>query len=898
MNLSINPRPGPVASGPQRRGFFPVRDLPTVLWLLAAVLTAFFHQWLTAPRWLMIHLLLLGAVSHAILVWSTYFADALLHTPTTEVGLRNQNRRLLLLNLGVIVVIAGVLSADWWIVVAGAAAVAAAVGWHALSLWQRSRRALGTRFGATIGYYVTAAALLPVGVTFGVLLAREPADPWHDRLVVAHAAVNVLGWIGLTVVGTLMTLWPTMLRTRIVPGAERAAARALPVLIGALAVIVAGALLASPQVVAVGVVGYLVGLGITTPAFVLAARARPPTSFPTWSVLAGIGWLLGSLITVAVGFATSAGWSAAGSVFADVTPLLAAAFAGQVLLGALSYLVPVALGGGPSAVRVATGVLDRGAALRIVLVNVGILLSTLPAPTVVRVIASAVALVGLASFIPLLLMALRASRRVKAVAAAAGSPPPPRRQLVEEDPPRVGRRNGQLGVGLAVIVLAVAAGVAMDPAGLAVNGARPSATAGIAATGQTTTVAVAAKDMRFTPDTISVPAGNRLVIVVTNTDDQDVHDLVLDSGADSGRLRPGQSATVDAGVIGRNVDGWCSVLGHRQMGMVLTIEVTGRSAAEAAGTGSGAGSTDQHGQHSQHQGTPTDPSGIDFMAEPPKDFVAHDATLPSLSADKVHRVTFDVEELDKQVAPGVTAHLWTYNGSAPGPLLHGRVGDTFEVTLVNNGTIGHSIDFHAGALAPDRPMRTIAPGESLLYTFTATKAGIWMYHCSSMPMSAHIANGLFGAVVIEPDGLPPVDRSYVLVQSELYLGANGEPVDVAKLAAEKPDAVVFNGYVNQYDHRPLTARVGERVRIWVLDAGPNRPTSFHVVGGQFDTVWAEGHYLLRKGEGDGGSQALGLMPAQGGFVELTFPEAGHYPFVSHLMVDAERGAHGVVEVTG
>jgi nitrite reductase (NO-forming) len=258
----------------------------------------------------------------------------------------------------------------------------------------------------------------------------------------------------------------------------------------------------------------------------------------------------------------------------------------------------------------------------------------------------------------------------------------------------------------------------------------------------------------------------------------------------------------------------------------------------------------------------------------------------------------------------VSQRLWTSDGTAPGPTLHGRVGDVFEITLVNGGSIGHSIDFHAGALAPDQPMRTIAPGESLVYRFTATRAGVWMYHCSSMPMSAHIANGMFGAVVIEPADLPAVDRSYVLVQSELYLGPQGGTVDLGKLGpqrgtvdvdrlrAEQPDAVVFNGYANQYDHRPLTARVGERVRIWVLDAGPNRAGAFHVVGGQFDTVYAEGGYRLRPDAGAGGSQVFALAPSQGGFVELTLPEAGHYPFVSHSMVDAERGAHGIIAVTG
>jgi len=260
----------------------------------------------------------------------------------------------------------------------------------------------------------------------------------------------------------------------------------------------------------------------------------------------------------------------------------------------------------------------------------------------------------------------------------------------------------------------------------------------------------------------------------------------------------------------------------------------------------------------------------------------------------VHRRTFVVREVEREVAPGVTQRLWTYDGTAPGPVLHGRVGDRFEITLMNRGSIGHSIDFHAGALAPQRPMRTIAPGGSLTYRFRATRAGVWMYHCSTMPMSAHIANGLFGAVVIEPPHLPRADRSYVLVQSELYLGDQGGEVDATELAAGRPDLVVFNGYADQYDHAPLTARVGERVRVWVLDAGPDRPSSFHVVGGQFDTVYAEGAYLLRRGPG--GAQSLGLLPAQGGFVELAFPEAGEYPFVSHLMIDAERGAHGLFRV--
>ncbi|HET6697611.1 MAG TPA: multicopper oxidase domain-containing protein [Nocardioidaceae bacterium] len=894
----------------RRRGFSPLRDLPALLWLILLLGVVLVHPFVPAPRWLMIHLLLLGAVSHSILVWSQHFADTLLHTAPRPSDVRTRSVRLGMLNGGVVVVVAGVLSDVWPVTAAGATAVAGAAGWHGVALVGQLRRALPARFGATVRYYVAAAAMLPVGGFLGVLMARGLGDPRHVEVMLAHAAVNVLGWMGLTVVGTLVTLWPTMLRTRIAPGAERAAQRALPALVGGVVVTAAGALAGQRLVAALGLVGYLAGLAVVAVPFATAARGRPPAHFPTLSVLAATAWLVGCVGALAVGVGSAQSWEAAHDRVEWFTPALAAGFGAQVLLGALSYLIPVALGGGPTPVRVANTVLDRGSALRVVLANGGLLVCLLPVPTVVRVLASALVAGSLAGFVPLLFAAMRASRRAKAAQAgvdgpAGGSAGGPARP--HGPAPAAGvRPNGQLrglaAVGLAAVVLAVAAGVALDPSAL--TGTAASASAGVRANGQTKTVAVHAANMRFTPAVIEIPAGTRLVIELTNASEGDVHDLVFDSGADSGRLWPGESTTVDVGVVGRDLDGWCSVLGHRQMGMVLAVHATGTAPA-AAGSESGSTSDGHTGHHhgpaAAEPAPRTDPvtdAGGEHEHVPA---AVQDAGLPPLEDGRVHRHTFTVSETELEVAPGVTQRLWTYNGSAPGPVLHGRVGDRFEITLVNDGTIGHSIDFHAGALAPDGPMRTIPPGESLSFGFTARRAGIWMYHCSSMPMSAHIANGMFGAVVIEPRDLEPVDRSYLLVQSEQYHGPPGGVVDMDKLQAERPDAVVFNGYPDQYDTQPLTARVGERVRIWLLDAGPNRGTSFHVVGGQFDTVYAEGGYLLRPGQAagqddSGGSQALALAPAQAGFVELTFGEAGHYPFVSHVMVDAERGAHGVIEV--
>jgi nitrite reductase (NO-forming) len=873
-------------NGPGTRGFWPLRDLPVVLWLVATGAVALVHPFVPAPRWLMIHLLLLGAVSHAILVWSRHFADALLHTPQREGDRRVQSQRLLLLNGGVVLVVAGVVADLWPAVLLGAVAVVAAVVWHGVALVFQMRRALPSRFGATVRYYVVAAACLPVGAALGTILARGLADPWHGQLKLAHATVNLLGWMGLTVVGTLVTLWPTMLRTRMAEGTERAARRALPVLAAAVAVATSGALLGSRAAVALGLATYLGGLALVAVPFVRTALAKRPSTYPTWSVLAGLVWLAGSLVTLAIGVALAPSWQAVDDRVSWLTPFLAAGFGAQVLLGALSYLVPMALGGGPTPVRAANTVLDRGAALRVVLVNGGLLVAVLPVPSTVRVAATGLVLGGLAAFVPLLAIAVRASRRAKAQPAPAPLP----RSEVGPASPSGSRPPGQVAglaaTGLAALVLAVAVGVAVDPASLSATRTLAAASAGVAATGETRTVAVEARDMRYFPSVIELDAGTHLLIELTNTDDEDVHDLVLDSGVDSGRLAPGASATLDVGVVGRDVGGWCSVVGHKQMGMVLTIEVSG-----APGDGTSVAAGHDPGDHAGHDAGDVD---LDPMASPDEGFAAHDAALRPLPNGRVHRRTLTVTEVVREVAPGVTQRLWTFGGSAPGPVLHGRVGDVFEITLVNDGTIGHSIDFHAGALAPERPMRTIAPGESLVYRFTATRAGIWMYHCSTMPMSAHIANGMFGAVVIEPHDLDAVDRSYVLVQSELYLGEQGGVVDLNKLSRERPDLVVFNGYANQYAADPLPARVGERVRVWVLDAGPNRSTSFHVVGGQFDTVYAEGAYLLRDGRG--GAQSLGLAAAQGGFVELTFPEPGRYPFVSHVMVDAERGAHGTFEV--
>ncbi|HMR47977.1 MAG TPA: multicopper oxidase domain-containing protein [Arachnia sp.] len=861
-----------------------MRDYPVVVWLLGTVIVALSHRWVPESTWLMVHLVLLGALTHAVMVWSRHFSQALLKVRLDEAAERRHTLRLWLVSLGALLVFVGVPTTLWGVTLVGALAVAVAVLWHGAELWRALKKALPGRFRVSIRYYIAAALSLPIGVGFGVALAWGLSDDWHARLLVAHSMTNLLGWFGMTVAGTLVTFWPTVLRTKMDPRADVLAQQALPILITGLAILVAGSLLGMRPLAVGGLGFYAIGLLWWGRALILPARTKPPRSYAGGAIGAAVVWFLVAIVWLGYLLLTTDDLQLATS-YPLLAGVFAAGFGAQILTGALSYLIPSVLGGGPSVVRIGNAWFDKGAGLRLVLINGGIVVFLLAEPSWVKVAVSSLVLAALVPFIPLMFLAIRHSVAERRRLAQGGEP-----RAFEE--PRSIWTAGQILVGVTALAVAVAAGVGIDPAAAGLGGSRPSSPA-VVATGEVVRVAVKAVDMRYEPSTIEVDPGDQLIIELTNEDPTNFHDLLI-NGVRSPRLGLGESVELDLGIIGESVEGWCTVAGHRQMGMTLDVVV-----------GDAPPQTDPDGQegHDGHQ------SSGRVTADPDAVLAGVvDPVLPPLTDETVHELTLTVTEVPLEVAPGVWQKRWTFNGASVGPTLHGRVGDVFEITLVNDGTMGHSIDFHAGALAPDQPMRTIAPGESLVYRFTAERAGIWMYHCSTMPMSAHIAAGMHGAVVIEPDGLPEVDHSYVLVQSEVFLdGAAAGPeesteVNVDAASAEQPDFVVFNGVANQYDQHPFAVRTGERARFWVLDAGPNRSSSFHIVGGQFDTVYFEGGYLLKDGRdafgtSSGGAQALGLEAAQGGFVELTFPEAGHYSVVSHSMVDAERGAHGTVEVT-
>ncbi|MGD9999024.1 MAG: multicopper oxidase domain-containing protein [Acidimicrobiia bacterium] len=429
-------------------------------------------------------------------------------------------------------------------------------------------------------------------------------------------------------------------------------------------------------------------------------------------------------------------------------------------------------------------------------------------------------------------------------------------------------------IGMSALILAII-GV------IVAFGNTPGATA--APVGGETEFDITLAEFTVTPATIEVPAGEQITLHVSNHGTMP-HDLKVAGTTGTALLKPGESETVVVGPFSADGQAWCTVPGHKEAGMVMGITVIGASPPAAGGAGTV--TTD---------GASNDAT-IDPNAMPGADWHARDPILPPADSGNVHEISLDATEKVIEVAPGVTQLMWTFNDEVPGPVLRGKVGDTFRITLTNKGTMGHSIDFHASKVAWDDEMRTIQPGESLVYEFTADYAGAFMYHCGTAPTLHHIGNGMYGSIIIDPPDLAAVDEEFVIMQSELYLGPEGQPGDLTKMVDNEWDAVVFNGYHNQYKHAPIHVEADKRYRVWVVDDGPNENSAFHIVGTIFDTVFKEGSYVLQPDQREGGSQVLDLQPAQGGFVEFTFAEDGLYPFVTHKFSNPGKGALGFFAV--
>jgi len=291
-----------------------------------------------------------------------------------------------------------------------------------------------------------------------------------------------------------------------------------------------------------------------------------------------------------------------------------------------------------------------------------------------------------------------------------------------------------------------------------------------------------------------------------------------------------------------------------------------------------------------------------------------DAAVKPLVAGQVKEIRLDTTHKIIEIAPGVKFSAWTFGDQVPGPVIRARVGDRIKFSMTNRSDehvpgvqvtaapMMHSMDFHAAMVAPNDKYRSIAPGQTISFEFTPNYPGVYMYHCGTPMVLEHIASGMYGVMIVEPrDGYPTkVDREYAIIQSEFYTKLDpqkrkidGVPLyvlDGDRVRAKAPTYTVFNGRYNGFVDKPLEAKPGERVRLFVLNVGPSNTSSFHVVGTIFDRVWLDGNpdNQLR------GMQTVLLGSSGSAIVEFVIPEAGNYVMVDHHFANASQGAIGVI----
>ncbi len=395
------------------------------------------------------------------------------------------------------------------------------------------------------------------------------------------------------------------------------------------------------------------------------------------------------------------------------------------------------------------------------------------------------------------------------------------------------------------------------------------------------TLEVTGVDIGFEPATFTVDKPGAYEVKLVNKGTI-VHDITFPDGQTI-VAQAGETASAVVEVPASGLAFICSIPGHAEAGMKGTISVKGEA---------GSSDTDSHGGPAPVADVQPDPNAPAYVPFDPK--------APAVLEGDVHDIDLVIEEKLMTVAKGFSQAVWTFGGTVPGPVIRVKQGDLVRIHLKNPATskLPHSVDFHSSLVAWNDEMTSINPGEEKLYEFRAEYAGVWMYHCGTAPALHHIANGMYGMMIVEPKGgLEPVEHEFALVQSEWYLGPQGQPASLTKAsaAAPAPDLVMFNGVANQYVDNPIEIPTGERIRVFVLDAGPSIDSSFHVVGTIFDRVIKEGVELRTDNPGRYGSQAVDLSPAQGAIVEFTMAEDGLYPIVTHAFNFVGRGALGLFQ---
>jgi len=351
---------------------------------------------------------------------------------------------------------------------------------------------------------------------------------------------------------------------------------------------------------------------------------------------------------------------------------------------------------------------------------------------------------------------------------------------------------------------------------------------------------------------------------------------------------------------------YCNLPGHRQAGMQGQFIVAGGSASASTVSSPTASNNSASMPGMDMTSTPTSASttspatGADIVRDP--------TDLPGPIGTRgptTVRVDLEAIEVVGQLADGTTYPYWTFNGKVPGPFFRVRVGDTVEVHLKNNANsiMSHSVDFHAvtgpggGAV-----FTTTQPGKETVFTFKALNPGLFMYHCATPMVAEHIANGMYGLILVEPEGgLPKVDHEFYVDQGEIYtagqFGDQGaQTIDINKLLNETPEYYVFNGAVNALTtEHPLKARVGQTIRIFLGNAGPNKISSFHIIGEIMDRVYDQGSLTSPPLT----NVQTTLVPAGGAaMIELQLQVPGKYIFLDHAIARMQRGLMGWIVVDG
>ncbi len=322
-------------------------------------------------------------------------------------------------------------------------------------------------------------------------------------------------------------------------------------------------------------------------------------------------------------------------------------------------------------------------------------------------------------------------------------------------------------------------------------------------------------------------------------------------------------------------DYWCTIPGHRQAGM--------------------------EGQFVVGEGVAAEASQFESIVRLADDLPAR---IGGRTEPLTHEVLLTTVEREAELADGTTYRFWTFDGQVPGPFLRVMEGDTVDLVLENpsDSFYVHSIDLHAVTGPGGGAVSTqTLPGNRTGFRFQALKPGLYVYHCATPMVAHHISNGMYGLILVEPrGGLPPVDREYYVMQGELYtnqpFGSRGlQEFSVDKLLDERAEYFVFNGRVGALNTHPLTAEVGDTVRIFFGVGGPNAVSSFHVIGEIFDRVYDQGSLTS---EPLTNVQTTLVAPGGATMVEFTVDYPGDYVLVDHALSRAERGLSGTLHVTG